>query len=37
MEMLLDPWYAGLIVSLLLMALIGAYAILDRFIKWLKS
>ncbi len=37
MEKLLDPWYAGLIVSLLLMALLSAYAILDRFFKWLRS
>ncbi len=37
MEKLLDPWYAGLIVCLLLMALLSAYALLDRFVKWLRS
>ena len=37
LERLLDPWYASLIVTLTLMALLGAYALLDRFVKWLKS
>lgn len=37
LELLLDPWYASLIVTLVLMAILGAYTILDRFVKWLKS
>lgn len=37
LEHLLDPWYASLIVTLALMAILGAYALLDRFVKWLKS
>lgn len=37
MERLLDPWYAGLIVCLVLMGLLSLYALLDRFFKWLRS
>lgn len=37
MEQLLDPWYAGLIVTVLLMAMLGGYVIIERFIRWLQS
>lgn len=37
MEQLLDPWYAALIVTLLAMGALGAYAVLDRIIRWLRS
>lgn len=37
MEQLLDPWYAALVVTLLTIAGVGGYVILDRFVKWLQS
>jgi hypothetical protein len=37
MEHMGDPWYIALIVVLLLMLALSAYAIVTEFLKWLRS